>query len=518
MVGSSIGSFQIVSVLGQGGMGIVYVGEHRRIARRVAIKVLHPHLSNDPAIVERFFTEARATSVIRHPGLVEISDCDLLPDGSAYIVMELLEGESLGNHLASHGRLAVPRALEVARAVADTLAAAHDKGIVHRDLKPDNVFVLAPAAASITPIKVLDFGIAKLMDAHGAAHKTRTGMMLGTPLYMSPEQCRGARTVDHRTDIYALGCLLYEMLSGHPPFTSQGFGELIQAHLLQAPRSLRVVAPAAGVPEVLDELVALMLAKSPDDRPQTMREVVTALDAIGAGGAPRATSVRRAATAPVVTTTPSVAAMPAVAPAAPRRPASDVETTLGSATWEATEAPKPRSQSGIWAAVVVVAIAGGGAAIWRVTHQGGGGGGAVQTPPPVAVATPAPQVEPPPPVAAPPPPVAPAPPAEEPSPPPGGEGRGPNAAAPEKVTVTITSKPSGADVCLASNGALIGKTQLTWSLSADRAAHVTHLLIRKRGYRGREITVSGDRDLKKMITLDKLGPDDMEDVDNCRAK
>ncbi len=342
MVGESIGSFEIVSQLGQGGMGVVYLAQHKRIARKVAIKVLLPQLSHDVEIVERFFTEARATSMIRHPGLVEISDCDVLPNGSAYIVMELLEGESLGNHLASQGRLPVARALIAARNIADALAAAHAQNIVHRDLKPDNVFLMPPTAASPAPIKILDFGIAKLMDA-GGGHKTRTGILLGTPVYMSPEQCRGASTVDHRTDIYAFGCLLYEMLIGHPPFRGEGFGELIQAHLMVTPERLRALDPT--IPPALDDLVARMLAKSPDERPQTMRQLVRELDALAGNpgtGAQTPIPVRDPPSAPLG----GIGATMRLPASVPRR-ASPVETTLGSSTWETVPAVKTRSSGGI---------------------------------------------------------------------------------------------------------------------------------------------------------------------------
>jgi serine/threonine-protein kinase len=286
MIGEMVGAYRIVKKLGEGGMGAVYLGEHLRIARKAAIKVLLPELSVNHQIVARFFSEARATSVIRHPGIVEIFDCDVLPSGNAYIVMELLEGESLGDHLRGGRRLSVQRAASLTRSVADALAAAHEQGIVHRDLKPDNVFLLnAGSRAPIYPTKILDFGIAKLMHTGGEGnYKTKTGSILGTPVYMSPEQCRGSGTIDHRTDIYSLGCMFFEMICGRPPFTSEGFGELIQSHLSVVPPALRSFDPT--IPPAVERLAARLLAKSPSDRPQTMANLVQELDAAMAGAAP----------------------------------------------------------------------------------------------------------------------------------------------------------------------------------------------------------------------------------------
>jgi len=245
MIGQDIGSYRIVAKLGEGGMGAVYLGEHQHIARKAAIKVLLPELSANSQIVARFFNEARATSLIRHPGIVDIIDCNVLPSGNAYIVMEYLVGESLGSHLRGGRRLPPSRAIFLSRHIADALAAAHGQRIVHRDLKPDNIFLMNGAEAA--PIKILDFGIAKLMhtDARDGSYRTRTGSIMGTPVYMSPEQCRGSGEIDHRTDIYSLGCILFEMVAGRPPFTYEGFGELIQAHMSTTPPRLRSLDPSA---------------------------------------------------------------------------------------------------------------------------------------------------------------------------------------------------------------------------------------------------------------------------------
>ncbi len=283
-VGSRVGGFTVLHLLGQGGMGQVYLAQHHRIARRAAIKVLLPELSANESVVERFFTEARATSLIRHPGIVEVLDCDVR-DGQAFIVMEHLEGESLADYLERIGSLAgdTAFALAVLGQVALAVGAAHATGIVHRDLKPDNIFLSVSAVEQRVVPKVLDFGIAKLAD-RGLATHTRTGAVLGTPTYMSPEQCRGgSKVVDGRSDIYSLGCILYEALCGVPPFVRDGMGDLIVAHVSEAPEPPRARAPAT--PLAVDRLVMHMLAKAPADRPPTMdavaQEMADCLVALG---------------------------------------------------------------------------------------------------------------------------------------------------------------------------------------------------------------------------------------------
>jgi eukaryotic-like serine/threonine-protein kinase len=273
--GDQIGSYLIVRRIGEGGMGEVYQGRHRYIGRDAAIKILRPELSRDERVVKRFFTEARATAAIRHPGIVEILDCDISPSGQAYLVMEYLRGEDLAHRIAKVGELSLdtPLIVDLARQIAAALASAHGLGIVHRDLKPENIFLVEGP----TPlVKILDFGVAKLLYGNGDAHdKTRTGSVLGTPMYMAPEQCRGAGTVDQRADIYALGCVLFEMIARRPPFVRGGAGEVLIAHISEVPPRLSSLAPAT--PVALDELVADMLAKDPAARPQTMNDLLTRL-------------------------------------------------------------------------------------------------------------------------------------------------------------------------------------------------------------------------------------------------
>jgi eukaryotic-like serine/threonine-protein kinase len=271
MIGTTLGSYTIVERVGAGGMGEVYLAKHRRIERKAAIKLLLPALSSDPDIVARFFNEARATSLITHPGIVQIYDCDVF-ENRAYIVMEYLEGANLNTVLTRHGHFDIPMAVWVTGQIAGALAAAHAKGIVHRDLKPENVFLAEdPLRPGTTVVKILDFGIAKLTDRSGPSSHTRTGSILGTPIYMAPEQCRGITGVDHRADVYALGGMLFELLTGRPPFVKEAPGDLLIAHVSEPPPVPSSLMPA--IPPELDRLVLRMLAKAPADRPQSMDQV-----------------------------------------------------------------------------------------------------------------------------------------------------------------------------------------------------------------------------------------------------
>src|SRR5688500_15764357 len=217
-------------MVGTGGMGVVYRAEHVLLGKRAAVKVLLPDRTQTREVIDRFFNEAKAASLIDDPGIVDIFDYGRLPNGNAYIVMELLEGETLGERLKRKGPLTATHTVSVARHIAGTLAAAHSHGIIHRDLKPDNVFLVRdPAMPRGERAKLLDFGIAKLVTATQPSDmvKTETGRLMGTPYYMSPEQCRGAGRVDLRTDIYSLGCLMYQALTGAPPFVMEGAGEIL---------------------------------------------------------------------------------------------------------------------------------------------------------------------------------------------------------------------------------------------------------------------------------------------------
>src|SRR5262245_59225054 len=218
MIGRTIGNYLLSRKIGEGVMGAVYFAQHPRIGRKVAIKVLHPELSKNPEIVARFFTEAKAANEIKNEHIIEILDFGELDDGTSYFIMEWLEGRSLAEAMGATGKFTIERSLHVLRGVGRALAAAHARGIVHRDLKPDNIFLI-PRGDETEFVKVLDFGIAKLMTSDPMArYKTQTGAIMGTPYYMSPEQCRGnTREIDHRSDIYSVGVIVYQMVAGKLP-------------------------------------------------------------------------------------------------------------------------------------------------------------------------------------------------------------------------------------------------------------------------------------------------------------
>ena len=277
MIGEILGSYRIVRELGQGSMGAVYVAEHTILQRLAAVKVLLPMFSTDEVMVQRFFNEARALTAIQHPGIVQVFDFGSKADGSAYLIMEFLEGEPLADRLLRLGRLSLPEALRIARHCARALAAAHATGVIHRDLKPDNVLLVSDGEVDGGErAKLLDFGIAKLSDEKRfGLSQTHTGSVLGTPLYMAPEQCRSASDVDHRTDIYALGCVLFHMLCGRPPFVGDGIGDTIAGHMFEPPPPMQDLHPE--LPPMVEAVVQRALAKDPEDRYATMTELATAL-------------------------------------------------------------------------------------------------------------------------------------------------------------------------------------------------------------------------------------------------
>ncbi|HEY5945766.1 MAG TPA: protein kinase [Kofleriaceae bacterium] len=286
MLGQTLGSYRIVSEIGSGGMGVVYLGEHAVLGRKVAVKVLRSDMPGE--YVERFFTEAKAAATLHHPGLVDVFDFGHHADGRAFIVMEFLPGESLAERLQREPRLPVPLACVIARAVANALQVAHDQGIIHRDLKPGNIFLIpdteAPGGGRT---KVLDFGIAKLVREHeGRSVKTQSGAVIGTPRYMSPEQCKNARTVDGRSDIYSLGCILYEMLLGVAPFDYDSWAELVGAHIYEMPPKPTDIDPK--LPADVETLVQKMIEKDPADRFQSMHDLAQSLEVLikthGGGG------------------------------------------------------------------------------------------------------------------------------------------------------------------------------------------------------------------------------------------
>jgi serine/threonine protein kinase len=323
LIDAVVGSFRLIRKLGGGGMGTVYLGEHTLIGSKVAVKFLHEHFASNEALVQRFLAEARAVNLIGHENIINIFDMNMLPPRRHYLVMEYLEGSPLSSMTSSPQSPAV--IVPILTQVCDALQAAHLNGVVHRDLKPENIFLVRHDR---TPhfVKVLDFGIAKLFDGRQAPGQTSLGTIIGTPEYMSPEQWAG-KGVDGRTDLYALGIIAYELLTGRTPFGKGGLGSLLHAHLQEMPTAPHEVNPS--VPLLLSQIVMRAMAKRPEDRFRSASELRVALEQALTNDAPASlpSLTAPAAAASVSPPPPSLPpdtamGIPPTAPAPPRRPAS----------------------------------------------------------------------------------------------------------------------------------------------------------------------------------------------------
>jgi len=480
MIGQTVNNYRLLSLLGEGGMGAVYLAEHPYMGRKAAVKVLRREFAEDATIVERFMNEARAANAIRHSNIIDIIDVGRLPSGVPYLMMEYLDGESLAQRLANQKILSVAEAVDICRQVASALTAAHQKGIVHRDLKPDNIFLVRDESHERQArVKVLDFGIAKLRgDLTGSSAKTQAGALMGTPPYMSPEQCRGfSDDIDQRTDIYALGIILYEMLCGAPPFVSEGWGEIVLMHLTREPERPR--ARNASIPESLEAIILKALAKKPEDRFASMNEIETALRGVPAGAASE-----RA---------------PRPVPSGPFDDTSRVptSTTLRSATGQiepvlagaAAPASATGSTSRRWplvAGAAVVAAIAAGLLVLAPSHDKGPIAlpRASEPPPAPAVESPAPvkaqPAQPSPPVAAEPRPAEPAP-------------------APTDVQLSLRSEPEGAAVIREDTGASLGVTPV--ELVHPRGPGTLALRLTKAGFAPLRLALPIDVNSERTVSL-----------------
>jgi serine/threonine protein kinase len=389
LIGAEIGGrYRILAKLGEGGMGTVYRAEQISLKRKVALKLLKPELSEEPGLVRRFNAEAELAAKLNHPNTVTLFDFGQEPDGTLFIAMEFIEGRSLRELLIAGGPLPTARALHIAEQVAASLADAHAHGIVHRDLKPDNVMLMQRGRDSDV-VRVLDFGIAKLRDERGdvtAMPMTQAGDLLGTPQYMAPEQIRAER-VDGRTDVYALGAMLYEMVTGRLPFEAPTLMAILSKHLTDMPQPPSQRRPDLAIPPALEALIMHALQKSPDARPRSMEQVAERLAELRtsmpeAGGfrtppprthTPAPGALMRPPGVPI--TQPPVhtpapapsAAPPGLAPAAPAHASGPVGTPAHLAT------PPPLSQGSssstwLWGGLGILALAGAGVAVFLLAR------------------------------------------------------------------------------------------------------------------------------------------------------
>ncbi|MBK8221435.1 MAG: protein kinase [Candidatus Obscuribacter sp.] len=285
LIGTVLGGrYEILDTIGDGAMGRVYLARHKLMKRQVAVKMMHPQLISGKSALRRFQKEAELASALNHPNILTVYDFGVTETGSPYLVMDYLQGKELLHVLKDEGHLPQSRGLHIFKQVCAGLAHAHDKGVVHRDLKPSNV-MLVTLDGDDSFVKILDFGIAKQLNPSESSidNLTRTGEVFGTPHYMSPEQCR-AQDVDGRSDIYALGCVMYQTFTGHLPITGCDLIECLYKHVNSMPESFHVVAPELPLSAELEAIVFKAMAKSPDERFQSMQEFRAAMEVLEPGG------------------------------------------------------------------------------------------------------------------------------------------------------------------------------------------------------------------------------------------
>ncbi len=353
LVGMTFDKYKVISRIGEGGMGLVYEAEHTVIEKRVAMKILREDFSRRPEVVERFRQEAKSASRIGHENIVDISDFGTTPHGSSYFVMEYLEGEDLANVLAREGTLSTERIAAILLQCCRALGAAHSKGIVHRDIKPENVF-LVNRGSKRDFVKIVDFGIAKMSDieTEGAPGRklTKTGMIFGTPEYMSPEQAAG-KALDHRVDIYALGVILFEGLTGRVPFVGDSFMGILTQHMFEEAPPLRDVNPRVSTSSEMEMVIYKALSKDPEQRYKTMDELEDAITEALQGRVSAATMVGYGEPVKARAKAPREAAL---------RPADE---------FPIDDAPPPPSRTPIMVALGILLVVFGAGGVWWVAQN-----------------------------------------------------------------------------------------------------------------------------------------------------
>jgi len=280
LIGTTLsGRYRVIRKIGEGGMGIVYEAEHVLIEKRVGLKVLREDFSSRSDVVERFRQEAKSASRIGHEHIIDISDFGITQAGANFFVMELLHGRDLAEELEKIGPLSARRTVDIALQCAEALGAAHKKGIVHRDMKPENIFLIERKNGEDF-VKIVDFGIAKMSDVEAPGQPgrklTKTGMIFGTPEYMSPEQAAG-KPLDHRVDIYALGIIMYELLTGRVPFQGDTFMGILTQHMFEQVPPIKVANPRSNAPSEVERIVFRAVSKDANERQQTMEELAAEL-------------------------------------------------------------------------------------------------------------------------------------------------------------------------------------------------------------------------------------------------
>jgi len=349
LIGQIIGNrYRITGVIGEGGMGVVYVGEQQMgsTVRKVAVKTLHQHLSKDANVLKRFHRECGTVAQLEHPNTIKVYDFGSTPDGTLYIAMEFVAGKPLSDVLLNEGKLAPERVVQIMRQVCGALDEAHQLGIVHRDLKPDNV-ILAQRAGEQDFVKVLDFGIAARTESADAAHEqklTQQGTVLGTPPYMSPEQFTG-KPLDRRSDVYSLGVMVYEMLTGKLPFDAETPWQWATQHMTAQPKSFDIVAPNARIPEGMRQAIMRALSKEPAQRQPTAGEFFAELSSgqrlSGEATAPAAPSALPYQATAAMPEMPGFAPTPAAAAPAFPTPVGSTMATPAVAPAAVMAAPVP---------------------------------------------------------------------------------------------------------------------------------------------------------------------------------
>jgi serine/threonine-protein kinase len=458
------GRYQVEKVLGEGGMGIVYKARHVTLGKALAIKVLRAEVSKDQEIVQRFRQEAQSATAIGNHHIIDISDFGALPDGSTYFVMEFLDGIPLTSAIEAGKPLRATRTIHIAKQLCRALGAAHDIGIVHRDLKPDNIYLIS-RGGDADFVKVLDFGIAKVGGAKSKL--TQAGQVFGTPHYMSPEQCSGT-TVDKRTDVYALGVIMYEMASSRVPFDADNLMGILTKHLYEEPVRPHELPPPVDVPSGLEAVIMKSLAKKADARYQSMQEVLADLERVEQGLTPGAVveGVRRATQG--------------------SGPKTDPMERASALTVDVGDVSIPKKSSGLLIAAAVLLLGGAGS---YLVFGGGeteasqdGASGAGLSPEPSSV---------PPPVAA----VG----DEEPAP----EVKEPAVPVPPPVVVTLSTTPEQVEVY--SEGALIGHTG-TPSFTVPRPRRgepSVSLVLKSDGYEDLPVRITSFTQERLAVALEK---------------